>query len=149
MRFCVTCYAGQSHFRTLQTASREAETIDQSTFRSCGIGTCSGFVCLAHILVGEPVPTPDQVRGRLSPEYAPADASGRAEAHRTFSDRERHALGRHDRSGTHCGGLGGDAVEEAVVVIGIVMEDRYLADVRYRREPNAFLPARMAPTDAG
>src|SRR5215831_2710825 len=65
-----------------------------------------------------------------------------------FSDRERHALGRHDRSGTHCGGLGGDAVEEAVVVIGIVMEDRYLADVRYRREPNAFLPARMAPTDA-
>jgi len=25
---------------------------------------------LAHILIGEPVPTPDQVRGRLSPEYA-------------------------------------------------------------------------------
>src|SRR5215467_1038808 len=31
---------------------------------------CSRFVCLAHILIGEPVPTPDQVRGRLSPEYA-------------------------------------------------------------------------------
>jgi len=25
---------------------------------------------LAHILIGEPVSTPDQVRGRLSPEYA-------------------------------------------------------------------------------
>jgi len=25
---------------------------------------------LAHILIGEPVPTPDQVRGRLSPEHA-------------------------------------------------------------------------------
>jgi len=27
---------------------------------------------LAHILVGEPASIPDQVRGRLSPEYAPA-----------------------------------------------------------------------------
>jgi len=28
--------------------------------------------CLAHILIGEPESTPDQVRGRLSPEYAQA-----------------------------------------------------------------------------
>src|SRR5438445_4152616 len=60
--------------------------------RSVGIGTCASFPCVAHVLPsspcglrraaplpaealakaggGEPVPTPDQVRGRLSPEHA-------------------------------------------------------------------------------
>src|ERR1051326_8260937 len=47
-----------------------------SVFRSFGIGIRSHFLPLAHVLVGEPVSTPDQVRGRLSPEHAlvrPAD----------------------------------------------------------------------------
>jgi hypothetical protein len=30
-------------------------------------------IYLAHVLVGEPVPTPDQVRGKLSPEHAPGE----------------------------------------------------------------------------
>ena len=34
---------------------------------------------LAHVLFGEPVPTPDQVRGRLSPGHAPAAPHGRHE----------------------------------------------------------------------
>jgi len=41
---------------------------------------------LAHILIGEPVPTPDQVRGRLSPEYALALAP-------THRRRVPHAIG--------------------------------------------------------
>src|SRR5262249_11659368 len=36
--------------------------VPESTSRSYGIGTCSRFACLAHILIGEPVPT--------LPEYA-------------------------------------------------------------------------------
>src|ERR1700722_11049670 len=48
-------------------------------FRSCGIGTCSSFFILAHVLVGEPASTPDQVWGRLSPEHALAGpARGKA-----------------------------------------------------------------------
>src|ERR1700722_11518723 len=39
-------------------------------FRSFGIGTYSSFLCLAHVLVGEPASTPDQVRGWLSPDHA-------------------------------------------------------------------------------
>src|SRR5690348_71832 len=41
-----------------------------SMSRSDGIGTCSRILLFAHVLVGEPVPTPDQVGGRLSPEHA-------------------------------------------------------------------------------
>ena len=149
MRFCVTCYAGQSPFRTRQTASREAEAIDQTMFRFLRNRNVLWIRCLAHILVGEPVPP--RIRSGAGFRRTMRERTRRGAPKRTAhsSDRERHALGRHDRSGTRCGGLGGDAVEEAVVVIGIVMEDRYLADVRHRREPNAFLPARMAPTDAG
>jgi hypothetical protein len=35
-----------------------------------GPGLLAGLLAFAHILIGEPVTTPDQVRGRLSPGYA-------------------------------------------------------------------------------
>jgi len=44
---------------------------------------------LAHILVGDPVPTPDQVRGRLSPEYALADESDVVDAGRQVCRQKR------------------------------------------------------------
>jgi hypothetical protein len=37
------------------------------TAKSIAVGLWS---CVMHALVGEPVPTPDQVRGRLAPEHA-------------------------------------------------------------------------------
>src|SRR5262249_36996063 len=48
-----------------------------------GIGTCSDSLFGAYSCRRTGA-TPDQVRGRLSPDYARAHASGRAEAHRTF-----------------------------------------------------------------
>src|SRR5262249_48941408 len=39
------------------------------TLESRGLGRA---LRLAHVLGGEPVPSPDQVRARLSPEHAPA-----------------------------------------------------------------------------
>jgi len=55
---------------------------------------------LAHILIGEPVPTPHQVRGWLSPEHALVDL---AVGGRTFSPR-------------WTSNVSGDAVRDAMIV---------------------------------
>jgi hypothetical protein len=49
---------------------------------------------LAHVLVGEPVSTPDQVRGRLSPGHALEPLAGHDVAERHGEEAERD--GEHD-----------------------------------------------------
>jgi hypothetical protein len=47
-----------------------------SMSRSLGIGPRSRIIDRRMFLIGEPVPTPDQVRGKLSPEHALNRAHG-------------------------------------------------------------------------
>src|SRR5262249_58423102 len=73
-----TCLGASGFSRHAPTCGARSHPQDGASLPADQTGLCTGpgqaaagsFLCLAHILFGEPVPTPDQVRGRLSPEYA-------------------------------------------------------------------------------
>ncbi len=82
-------------------ASSYRDSVDtqaQSVFCSRGIGIRSSFFYSAHVPVGEPVATPVQARGRLSPEHALAQAHPRgftpSRTARNFGNASLHASAR-------------------------------------------------------
>src|SRR5712691_4333652 len=72
LRYCLGMTLSVSTLIIFSGAATPSRTVNLSICLAvCGAGRSpAGIYLLAHVLVGEPVSTPDQVRGRLSPEHA-------------------------------------------------------------------------------
>src|ERR1700722_2158479 len=94
---------------------------------------------LAHVLVGEPASTPDQVRGRLSPEHALGPQHGEPEHHQDHEDHdedvEQHA--RDVRARGRQAGEAEDAGDDRD-------QQKYQRPLEQRHGPNPFAPDNSA-----
>jgi hypothetical protein len=90
----------------------------------------SSLFDFAHVLFGKPVSTPDQVRGRLFPEHAPAAGRRAARSSQTLADLARAGRGEASNAETAANRTADQPAELRSAVPPLAAENSELLAVR-------------------